>query len=229
MITIRRSQDRGKSNLGWLQSQHTFSFASYHDPAHMGVSVLRVINDDKVVEGQGFATHSHADMEIISYVKKGTIEHKDSMGNVETLPAGEFQLMSAGRGVTHSEYNPSQTEPLEFLQIWIQTNEKGIDPGYQQKQFDYVNGLQLIVSEDGREGSLKIHQQANLYQLLLSKDGSQSLNNVKGRTLYLHLIEGRLNVAGETLKSGDGATITNIENIDFKALEQCEALIFDLP
>ena len=137
MITIRPSEARGRANHGWLQSRHTFSFAGYYDPRFMGVSALRVINDDKVAPGNGFATHSHADMEIISYVKKGTIQHKDSMGNIETLPVGEFQLMSAGTGVTHSEYNPSAKEPLEFLQIWIQPNVYGIEPGYQQKQFPY--------------------------------------------------------------------------------------------
>ena len=133
MIKIRHSDERGPANHGWLQSRHTFSFAGYYDPEHMGVSALRVINDDKVSPGRGFATHSHQDMEIISYVIKGAIEHKDSMGNIERLPAGEFQLMSAGSGVTHSEYNPSIQEPLEFLQIWIQPDVYGIEPGYQQK------------------------------------------------------------------------------------------------
>lgn len=163
MIEIRRSDERGPADHGWLQSRHTFSFANYYDPKHMGVSALRVINDDKVAPGMGFSTHSHEDMEIISYVKKGTIEHKDSMDNVEKLPVGEFQLMSAGTGVTHSEYNPSSEESLEFLQIWIEPNVKGIEPGYQQKQFDKKEGLQLIISPDARDGSFLIHQDASLY------------------------------------------------------------------
>ena len=170
MINIRPSDERGRANHGWLQSRHTFSFASYYDPRFMGVSALRVINDDKVAPGNGFATHSHADMEIISYVKKGAIQHKDSMGNIETLPAGEFQLMSAGTGVTHSEYNPSTQEPLEFLQIWIQPNVYGIKPGYQQKKFPNHDGLQLIASPDARAGSLRLHQDACLHQLRLNAD-----------------------------------------------------------
>ena len=141
MIKIRHSDERGPADHGWLKSRHSFSFAGYYDPEHMGVSALRVINDDKVSPGRGFATHSHQDMEIISYVKKGIIEHKDSMGNVQRLPAGEFQLMSAGTGVTHSEYNPSNSEVLEFLQIWIQPNVYGIEHGYQQKRFNDVDGL----------------------------------------------------------------------------------------
>jgi len=136
MIEIRHGNERGVAEHGWLSSRHSFSFARYYDPNHMGVSALRVINDDKVIPGAGFATHSHVDMEIISYVKRGTIEHKDSMGHVEQIPEGEFQVMSAGTGVTHSEYNPSKSEPLEFLQIWIEPNVYGIDPGYQQKRVD---------------------------------------------------------------------------------------------
>jgi len=160
MVYLRRSHERGPSDLGWLQSRHTFSFGNYYDPDHSGVSVLRVINDDQVRAGAGFATHSHQDMEIISYVKQGTIEHKDSMGNVEVLPAGEFQLMSAGTGVTHSEYNPSDAEARSFLQIRIQPAELGVDPGYQQKSFGLNKGLTAIVSPDGRDGTLTIHQDA---------------------------------------------------------------------
>jgi len=229
MITIRKSSDRGRSNLGWLKSYHTFSFADYHDPKHMGVSALRVINDDTVTEGQGFATHSHADMEIISYVKSGTIEHKDSMGNIETLPAGEFQLMSAGRGVTHSEYNPSQNEILKFLQIWVQTNEKGLDPSYQQKRFENKQGLQLIVSPDGKDGSLLIHQDASLYQLHLGVDEKATLPVEVSRTTYVHVVSGSIEIAGETLKEGDGATVKEITELEFKGLENSEALVFDLP
>jgi len=229
MIIVRRSKDRGQSDLGWLKSHHTFSFADYHDPKHMGVSVLRVINDDMVTEGQGFATHSHADMEIISYVKSGTIEHKDSMGNIETLPAGEFQLMSAGRGVTHSEYNPSQNEILKFLQIWVQTNQKGLDPSYQQKRFENKNGLQLIVSPDGKDGSLLIHQDASLYQLHLGVDEIASLSVANSRTIYVHIVSGSIEIEGEILNEGDGASVKEITDFEFKGLENSEALVFDLP
>jgi len=229
MIEIRHNQERGLANHGWLQSHHTFSFASYYDPEHMGVSALRVINDDKVTPGNGFATHSHQDMEIISYVKKGTIEHKDSMGNVEKLPSGEFQLISAGTGVTHSEYNPSTTEPLEFLQIWIQPNVNGIEPGYQQKQFEAKQGLQLIASPDARDGSLLIHQEACLYQLRLNVSQATSHTIESGRTLYVHVVSGAIRINGEQLSEGDGATVKAIDVVEFVGDENSEALIFDLP
>ena len=229
MIEIRHSEDRGPADHGWLQSRHTFSFAGYYDPRHMGVSALRVINDDRVAPGMGFATHSHQDMEIISYVKNGTIEHKDSMGNIETLPAGEFQLMSAGSGVTHSEYNPSNSEALEFLQIWIQPNVYGIEPGYQQKRFDDVDGLQLIASPDARDGSLLLHQDASLYQLLLKNGGMSEYLLEPGRTLYVHIVSGEVSVDGTELSEGDGATIKDVSRIAFDTATSTEALVFDLP
>ena len=229
MIQIRPSEARGPADHGWLQSRHSFSFGGCYDPKHMGVSALRVINDDKVAAGAGFASHSHQDMEIISYVKHGIIEHKDSMGNVEQLPAGEFQLMSAGTGVTHSEYNPSTTDTLEFLQIWIQPDVLGIEPGYQQKRFEPRQGLQLIASPDGREDSLRIHQDASLYQLLLQPGDTVSHVLVSGRTAYLHVVSGSLRVNGEALAEGDGATISEVDEIDFSAQSRSEALLFDLP
>ena len=229
MITVRHSEDRGPSHLGWLDSRHTFSFGDYYDPEHMGVSALRVINDDKVIPGAGFATHSHRDMEIISYVKRGAIEHKDSMGHVEVLPAGEFQLMSAGTGVTHSEYNPSPSEPLEFLQIWIQPNQLGIEPGYQQKKFAYKPGLQLIASRDARDDSLLLHQDAFLYQLVVQAGQDASHNVNAGRTLYVHVVFGQISVNGETLHEGDGATIRDVEHVVFSGNMDSEALVFDLP
>lgn len=229
MIKIRYSDERGRADHGWLQSYHTFSFANYYDAEFMGVSSLRVINDDRVAPGKGFATHSHSDMEIISYVKKGTIEHKDSMGNIEQLPAGEFQLMSAGSGVTHSEYNPSMSESLEFLQIWVQPDVFGIEPGYQQKQFTIQQGLQLIASPDACDGSLKIHQDACLYQLCLQADQSASLSLEAGRSVYMHMISGVIEVHGEHLNEGDGAEINMLDVIDFMAIEGSEALVFDLP
>jgi len=229
MINIRRSDERGPADHGWLKSRHTFSFAGYYDPEHMGVSKLRVINDDKVIPGRGFDTHSHQDMEIISYVKKGTIEHKDSMGNIEKLPEGEFQLMSAGTGVTHSEYNPSTSEPLAFLQIWIEPDTLGIKPGYQQKHFGTQQGMQLVVSPDGRDGSLRIQQNASLYQLRLNKDESASHLLAPGRTVYIHVVSGSINVNGEQLNEGDGAEINQSDEINFSGLESSEALVFDLP
>ncbi len=229
MIEVRPSDTRGPADHGWLQSRHTFSFAGYYDPRHMGVSALRVINDDKVVPGAGFATHSHQDMEIISYVKRGTIAHKDSMGNVEELPAGEFQLMSAGTGVTHSEFNPSSTDPLEFLQIWIQPNELGIEPGYQQKRFPRESGLQLVISPDGRDGSLKVHQDASLYQLLLDAEETATHRPAAGRSVYVHVVAGEISVNGEVLGEGDGATLRDLDVIDFVGREAGEALVFDLP
>jgi redox-sensitive bicupin YhaK (pirin superfamily) len=193
------------------------------------VSALRVINDDRVSPGCGFATHSHQDMEIISYVKKGAIEHKDSMGNVERLPAGEFQLMSAGTGVTHSEYNPSKDEPLEFLQIWIEPNVHGIEPGYQQKQFEAGQGLQLIASPDAREGSLLIHQDACLYQLRLNAGQSVPHSLEPGRTVYVHVVSGTIGLNGEYLSEGDGATAEADDVLEFTGHENSEALVFDLP
>jgi redox-sensitive bicupin YhaK (pirin superfamily) len=229
MMIIRRSSERGPTDLGWLNSMHTFSFGGYYDPNHMGVSVLRVINDDKVIPGAGFATHSHQDMEIISYVKRGTIEHKDSMGNVERLPAGEFQLMSAGSGVTHSEYNPSGSEPLEFLQIWIEPNVLGIEPRYQQKRFAEHTGLQLIASPDARDGSLLMHQDAELWHLQLDANGTASHAIAAGRTAYVHLVSGVVTINGEQLETGDGVTVNDTASVDFQARGRAEALLFDLP
>ncbi|MDH3390100.1 MAG: pirin family protein [Gammaproteobacteria bacterium] len=229
MIEIRPSEERGPADHGWLKSRHSFSFASYYDPRHMGVSALRVINDDKVIPGAGFGAHSHRDMEIISYVKRGRIEHEDSMGNVEQLPAGEFQLMSAGTGVTHSEYNPSSTEALEFLQIWIQPNVIGIEPGYQQKRFEDRSGLQLIASADARDGSLLLHQDASLYQLRLNAGESASLELAAGRTVYVHVVAGSIRVNGARLGEGDGAKVAETDRVEFEGVDESEALVFDLP
>ena len=229
MIEIRPAEERGSADHGWLRSRHSFSFAGYYDPRYMGVSALRVINDDRVIPGAGFGAHSHRDMEIISYVKHGTIEHKDSMGNVERLPAGEFQLMSAGTGVTHSEYNPSRTEALEFLQIWIQPNVPGIEPGYQQKRFEDRPGLQLVASADARDGSLLLHQDASLYQLRLDAGQSASLELAAGRTVYVHVVAGIVSVNGALLGDGDGAKVAEIDSVEFTGVNQGEALVFDLP
>jgi len=228
MIEIRRGENRGPTRLSWLDSRHTFSFGHYYDPEHMGVSALRVINDDRVIPGGGFARHSHQDMEIISYVLAGVIEHKDSMGNIERLPAGEFQLMSAGTGVTHSEYNPSTTDPLRFLQIWVTPNETGLEPGYQQKHFPRTRGRQLVISPDGRDGTLRIHQDVYVEQLLLSAGDEIGVASAAERISFLHLVSGALAVADERLGPADAATIAS-RDVTLRCSEDAEALLFSLP
>ncbi|WP_323813688.1 pirin family protein [Cellvibrio sp. NN19] len=230
MISIRRSEERGGANFGWLDSKHTFSFGSYYDERHMGFSALRVINDDRVTPGAGFDTHGHRDMEIISYVLDGEIAHKDSEGNVATLPRGEFQLMSAGSGIRHSEFNPSRTKGLHFLQIWIQPNVYGEAPGYQQKDFGNNKGLTLAVSPDGEAGSLVIKQDARIYQLLLEPKAQSTLPTQKSRHYYVHVIDGELEIAGEIVKPGDGAKLADIDVLELTATAQAvKALVFDLP
>ncbi len=230
MISIRRSHERGGANFGWLDSKHTFSFGSYYDERHMGFSTLRVINDDRVTPGAGFATHGHRDMEIISYVLEGEIAHKDSEGNVATLPPGEFQLMSAGSGIRHSEFNPSDSKPLHFLQIWIEPNVHGEAPGYQQKAFGSAPGLTLAVSPDGEAGSLVIKQDARVYQLRLDAKGAAQLPALRQRNYYVHVIKGELLIEGELVSAGDGAKLNRIDNLLMQAQATAvEALVFDLP
>ncbi|MCP3130219.1 pirin family protein [Shewanella sp. KJ2020] len=230
MITIRKAQDRGQADLGWLRSQHSFSFASYYDPEHMGISSLRVINDDRVAPGAGFDTHGHKDMEIISYVISGTIAHKDSFGNIKTLPAGEFQLMSAGKGIYHSEFNASNTEPLHFLQIWIRPDTLGIDAGYQQKAFEQTSALTPVVTPQGENGTLKVQQDATLYRLKLAPAEQATLEHLeKNRNVYVQLIEGQLSVNGSEMLPGDGAHLTGLDSITFIATQGAvTALVFDL-
>ena len=230
MISIRHSHERGHANFGWLDSHHTFSFGSYYDPQQMGFSALRVINDDRVTPGAGFSTHGHRDMEIISYVLDGEIAHKDSEGNIATLPPGEFQLMSAGSGIQHSEFNPSEKNPLHFLQIWIQPNVYGQTPGYQQKEFGREQGMTLVVSPDGDKGSLTIKQDARLYQLLLDANTNAELPADTSRKYYLHVIDGELLVNDEVVKPGDGAKLESIESLMMKAQGNAvKAIVFDLP
>lgn len=231
MITLRKADDRGTANFGWLNSHHTFSFGSYYDPKHMGFSHLRVINDDTVTPNAGFDTHGHKDMEIISYVLQGRIAHKDSAGNIKELPAGEFQLMSAGKGVYHSEFNASDSETLKFLQIWIQPNISGGEPGYQQKDFGQQEGLTAVITPDGIDGTLSIKQDATLYQLILSADNKQSLDIQDGRNLYIHQIEGELTLQdGTVLHPGDGAKITQEDDVQLNntGKNTVKALVFDL-
>ena len=231
MITLRKSEDRGQGSFGWLNSKHTFSFGQYYDPNHMGFSELRVINDDIVKPGAGFETHGHKDMEIISYVIEGSIDHKDSEGHVQSLPAGEFQLMSAGSGIYHSEYNGSKSDSLRFLQIWIQPNSLGNPPVYQQKNFGEQSGLTTIVTPDGKEGTLQIKQDAYLYQLILEPKSGLDFSTKQGRRFYVHQIKGKLLVNNEQLHEGDGAMMENESNINLtnEGQEKTVALIFDLP
>lgn len=231
MIEVRAAAARGRANFGWLDSKHTFSFGHYYDPAHMGFSELRVINDDQVTPGAGFDTHGHRDMEIISYVLEGTIAHKDSAGNVKTLPAGEFQLMSAGRGIHHSEFNASDSDTLKFLQIWIQPNTLGGEPGYQQKDFGQEPGLTTIATPNGENGTLHIKQDAKLHQLILLPGTDLQLDVAPGRRIYIHQIDSDLHVNDVMLTPGDGAKISGESELQLRNASDVgvKALVFDLP
>jgi redox-sensitive bicupin YhaK (pirin superfamily) len=231
MIDIRLANARGSANFGWLDSKHTFSFGSYYDPKHMGHSALRVINDDKVEAGAGFGTHGHRDMEIISYVTQGVIAHKDSTGNVKLLPKGEFQLMSAGTGITHSEYNASDTEILAFLQIWIVPDSQGGKPGYQQKDFGQAQGLTPVITPTGKNGTLKIKQNATVSQLIVAPGSSLNINIDSARSCYVHQVSGELSINQQHLHQGDGAKISHLDNLTIgnEGTKDAAALIFDLP
>ena len=231
MITLRAAKERGHANHGWLDSHHSFSFAGYYDPEHMGVSALRVINDDVVAAGAGFSTHSHSDMEIISYVLKGALEHRDNMGNGSIIRPGEVQRMSAGSGISHSEYNASQTEQVNFLQIWIMPNQYGVEPGYAQKDFtaELNDRLCLVASPDGREGSLSIHADVLLYASRIKTDDVLQYPLQHGRTAYLHLATGEAIVNGVHIHGGDGITIKDETAVEINTEQQAELLLFDLP
>jgi redox-sensitive bicupin YhaK (pirin superfamily) len=233
MIELRKSSQRGSADFGWLQS-HSFSFGRYYDPAQMGFSALRVINDDWVSAGAGFDTHGHRDMEIISLVLDGVIAHRDSTGEVAELPAGEFQLMSAGRGIMHSEFNANPDKNLHFLQIWLEPDSVGGEPGYQQKPFAQTAGLTLVASKDGADGSLTLKQNAKLYQLRLDGQSTLDYQTQAGRKLYVHLVSGTLSgrSGGQTfvLQPGDGVKIADLPDWQFSsAAEPVFALLFDLP
>jgi redox-sensitive bicupin YhaK (pirin superfamily) len=233
MFYYRAADQRGKANFGWLDSRHSFSFGSYYDANHMGVSALRVINDDHVTPGAGFEKHGHRDMEIISYILEGSIEHKDSMGNHFVIPAGEVQIMSAGTGVTHSEFNGSQTEDLKFLQIWISPNKKGIQPSYEQMPIVQTSALTPLVTPDGRDGSLRIQQDASLYRLQLQEGEGYELNvgaqAAKHEVGYLHVISGSATGDQYTLKPGDGLGMVKEKLSVTAGPEGLIALWFDLP
>ena len=232
MLQIRHSEERGAANHGWLNSHHSFSFGSYHDPKHMGFGPLLVINEDRVTPGQGFGTHGHRDMEIISYVLDGALEHKDSMGTGSVLHYGDVQRMSAGNGVRHSEFNHSATDGLHFLQIWIQPNVADIAPSYEEKHYtpDSKRGkLRLIASGDGRQGSVLIHQDAAIYASILQEGEQLEHALAEGRNAYVHLIRGSLVVNGVPLKTGDALKLTQEAAVTITQPEDAEFLLFDLP
>jgi hypothetical protein len=232
MTEIRRAGERGHARHGWLESYHSFSFADYYDPAHMGYSALRVINEDRIQPGTGFGTHGHRDMEIISYVLEGALAHKDSMGNGSAIVPGDVQRMSAGRGVMHSEFNHEKGGVTHFLQIWIEPSARGIEPGYEQKHFDAASKrgrLRLVASPDGADGSVTIHQDARVYAGLF--DGAERAAHAlaPGRKAYLHLARGRLVVNGTPLEAGDALKLAGPVQIALEQGAGAEALLFDLP
>ncbi|MBN6365565.1 pirin family protein [Providencia rettgeri] len=229
MIYLRKANERGHANHGWLDSWHTFSFSSYYDEQFMGFSALRVINEDFIAAGQGFGTHPHKDMEILTYVLNGTVEHKDSMGNMEQIPAGEFQIMSAGTGIRHSEYNPSNEEELHLYQIWIIPERTGIEPRYEQKRFDSKDGKQLVLSPDARDGSLKIYQNMELWRWALPANETHTHAIADKRVVWIQLVKGNVEVNGQKATTSDGLAIWQETELSIKASEDSEILLFDLP
>jgi hypothetical protein len=230
-ITVRRASERGLADHGWLCSRHTFSFADYYDPAHMGFRSLRVINDDIVAAGRGFPEHPHRDMEIFSYVLEGALAHRDSLGNERVLQPGQIQLMSAGTGVRHSEFNPSATEPTHFLQIWIQPREQGLKPSYTEWHPSPQNADDpkvLVISPDGRDGSAGIQQDAEIYRILLEPGQSLQHEVREGRGVWLQIAEGSLVLNGITLSTGDAAATEESGTLTLTANSRTNALIFDL-
>lgn len=230
MLSIRRASERGHAQHGWLDSHHTFSFADYYDPKHMGFRALRVINEDKVEAGRGFGAHPHRDMEILSYVLEGELEHRDSMGNGSTIRPGDVQRMSAGRGVTHSEANPSKTNRVHFLQIWIVPEANGIEPSYEQKHFsndDKRGRLRLVASKDGRDGSVRIHQDADLYAAVLDRGESLTYETKPGRHTWIHLAKGGATIGGQPLRAGDAASTSDAGPLLIEG-DGAELLVFDL-
>jgi redox-sensitive bicupin YhaK (pirin superfamily) len=233
MITVRHAAERGTANLGWLDSRHTFSFGQYYDPNHMGFGPLRVINEDRVRPGAGFETHGHRDMEIISYVLEGALEHKDSIGNGSVIRPGDMQVMSAGTGTRHSEFNPSKSEPVHFLQIWVLPDRQGLAPRYDQKTFpasEKRGRLRLIGSPDGRDGSIVIHQDADIYDALLSS-GDAVTNNLKtGHKSWVEVVRGAVEVNGKAADAGDGVAIEDEAVVTVMShADDSEVLVFDLP
>ncbi len=232
MINIRHAAERGTANFGWLDSRHTFSFGDYYDPRQMGFGPLRVINEDRVSPGQGFGTHGHQDMEIISYVLEGALEHKDSIGTGSVIRPGDMQIMSAGTGIRHSEFNPSQTEPVHFLQIWVVPDRKGIAPRYDQKTFpaaDKRGRLLLVGSPDGRDGSVVVHQDVKLFAAVLDAGQQVTYDLAKGRKAWLQVARGDVVMNGHDLKAGDGAAVEDEPRLTVAVrTHRAEILLFDL-
>lgn len=232
MLTIRHAAARGHAHLGWLDSWHSFSFADYHDPAHMNFGPLRVINEDRIEPGQGFGTHGHRDMEIITYVLDGQLEHKDSMGNGSIMSHGEVQRMSAGHGVQHSEFNPSKSAPVHLLQVWILPSVTGVEPGYEQKRFEAADKrgrLRLIASPDGADGSVTIHQDARVFAGLFDGEEQARLALGAGRRAYVHVARGAVAVNGTPLGAGDAARLDAEDEVHIAGGRAAEVLLFDLP
>jgi quercetin 2,3-dioxygenase len=230
MIQLPRSNDRGHTKLDWLDSRHTFSFGDYYDPKHMGFSDLRVINEDRVVPGAGFGTHSHRDMEIITYVLEGALAHKDSTGTSSVIRVGDVQRMSAGTGISHSEYNASQTESVHFLQIWIIPDETGLPPGYEQRAFSLDEGGKwtLVAAKDGRDGSVTVHQDVDVWAARFSPGEQSSFPLKPSRNIWIQVARGAVKLNGMLLDAGDGAAISEENTLELKSLDHAEILVFDL-
>ncbi len=229
MISVRKAEERGHFHYGWLDTYHTFSFDRYYDPRYMGFRALRVLNEDRIAPGAGFPFHPHRDMEILTYVLEGALEHRDSMGNGSVIRAGDVQRMTAGTGITHSESNPSGSEPVHLLQIWIRPEQKGLPPGYEQRSFpepEKLGRLRLVASRDGRDGSVKIHQDVDLYAAILEEAGEFRLRG--GRYGWLQIARGRVTVNGVELHQGDGAAIEGEVGLRIEPKETSELLLFDL-
>jgi redox-sensitive bicupin YhaK (pirin superfamily) len=231
MIIVRPAEERGVANFGWLDSRHTFSFGHYYDPRHMGIGALRVINDDRVAPGGGFDTHSHQDMEIISYVLEGAMEHQDSIGTGSVIRPGDVQRMTAGTGIAHSEFNHSRTEPVHFLQIWIVPERKGLAPGYEQKTFplqERHGKARLVASRDGRDGSLTVHQDIDLYTSVLEAGDEVAIDLRPERSAWVQVARGAVTVNGTGLKEGDGAAVFDTATLTLTSDTGSEVLVFDL-
>ncbi|TCV93695.1 pirin family protein [Biostraticola tofi] len=229
MIYLRSAKDRGHANHGWLDSWHTFSFADYYDADFMGFSALRVINEDRIAAGKGFGTHPHKDMEILTYVLSGTVEHQDSMGNKEQIQAGEFQIMSAGTGVRHSEYNGRDDSELHLYQIWIIPQQTGLAPRYEQRRFDVLQGRQLVLSPDAREGSLKVFQDMTLSRWAMSAGQEEGYQPAPGRRLWIQVVRGEVKVNGQLASTSDALAIWDEPAVTLQATADSEVLLFDLP
>ncbi|MGZ9125240.1 MAG: pirin family protein [Candidatus Binatia bacterium] len=231
MITVRRNKERGSAKFDWLDSRHTFSFGDYYDPKHMGFSDLRVINEDRVDPGAGFPTHSHRDMDIVTYVLEGALAHKDSTGTSSVIHVGDVQRMSAGTGISHSEYNASQTEPVHFLQIWIMPNKTGLAPAYEQRPFpldEQRNKWLLIGSEAGRDGSVTVHQNVEIWAARFASGAQASFRLKPSRRAWTHIARGAGTLNGTLLRAGDGAAVSQEELLEFTAVEDAEIILFDL-